>query len=217
VLQEILHGGPEDAQGGCLSYRLLFDVARYKLDYPHQVHIILGNHAVAFISNSEVMKSGKEMNRAMRGAIEREFHENAPDIMVAIREFLLSFALAVRCENRIWASHSLPTDRNADKFDREIFNRPLAEADLIRPGSAYLLTWGRNHSQQLLDKMADLFDVDFFVLGHQPQEEGWRQAGKNLLIIASDHNHGCVLPIDLAKSYTVQQLADSIVALTSIA
>ena len=99
----------------------------------------------------------------------------------------------------------------------ERFARPLAEADLIRPGSAYLLTWGRNHSQQLLDKMAELFNVDLFVLGHQPQEEGWRQAGKDLLIIASDHNHGCVLPIDLTKSYTVEQLTDSIVRLTSIA
>jgi len=65
--------------------------------------------------------------------------------------------------------------------------------------------------------MAELFDVDLFVLGHQPQEEGFSQAGKNLLIIASDHNHGCILPIDLAKFYTVQQLIDSIVPITSIA
>jgi hypothetical protein len=114
-------------------------------------------------------------------------------------------------------SHSLPADRNADKFDREIFNRPLAEADLIRRGSAYLLTWGRHHSQQLLDRMAELLDVDLFVLGHQPQEEGYCQAGRNLLIMASDHDHGCVLPIDLSQSYTIQHLIDSVVRLSSIA
>ena len=217
VLQEIIHGGPEDAQGGCLSYRLLFDVARYKLEHPHQVHIIMGNHDTAFINNSEVMKDGKEMNRAMRCGIEREFREKASDIIIAIREFLLSYALAVRSANRIWMSHSLPADRNADKFDREVFNRPLTEADLIRPGSAYLLTWGRKHSRQLLDKMAELLDVDLFVLGHQPQGEGYCQAGRNLLIIASDHDHGCVLPIDLSQSYTIQQLIDSVVRLSSIA
>ena len=217
VLQEIIHGGPEDAQGGCLSYRLLFDVARYKLEYPHQVHVIMGNHDTAFINNSEVMKDGKEVNRAMRCGIEREFHEKASDIIIAIREFLFSYALAVRCENRIWMSHSLPADRNADKFDREIFNRPLTEADLIRPGSAYLLTWGRYHSQQLLDRMAELLDVDLFVLGHQPQEEGYCQAGRNLLIMASDHDHGCVLPIDLSQSYTIQHLIDSVVRLSSVA
>lgn len=217
MLQEIMHGGPEDAQGGCLSYKLLFDVARYKLEYPHQVHVIMGNHATAFINNSDVMKGGKEMNRAIRSAIEREFHEKASDIIIAIREFLLSYALAVRSANRIWMSHSLPSDRNADKFDREVLNRPLTEADLVRPGSAYLLTWGRRHSQELLDKMAELLDVDLFVLGHQPQEEGYCQAGRNLLIMASDHDHGCVLPIDLSQSYTIQHLIDSVVRLSSIA
>jgi len=217
ILHEIIHGGPEDAQGGCLSYKLLFDVARYKLQFPNRVHTVMGNHDTTFISSGEVMKSGKEMNRAMHAAIEREFTEKADDIVSAIGEFLLSQPLAVRCENRIWMSHSLPADRLIDKFDPEILNRPLEIEDVVRPGAAYILTWGRRHSQALLDKLADLFDVDLFVLGHQPQEKGWSQAAKNLLIIASDHNHGCVLPIDLAKSYTLQQLADSIVALTSIA
>jgi hypothetical protein len=64
--------------------------------------------------------------------------------------------------------------------------------------------------------MAELFDVDIFILGHQPQQQGWSRAGKNLIIIASDHNHGCLLPIDLAKSYTVETLIDSIVPLASI-
>ena len=34
VLQEIIHGGPEDHAGGCLSYQLLLDAIRFKLDYP---------------------------------------------------------------------------------------------------------------------------------------------------------------------------------------
>ncbi|MBN2139158.1 MAG: metallophosphoesterase [Sedimentisphaerales bacterium] len=217
VLHEIIHGGPQDAHGGCLSYKLLFDVARFKLRFPNQVHIILGNHATAFINNSDVMKAGKEMNRAFRAALEREFEQNAGDIIQAIRNFLLSLALAVKCPNRIWISHSLPADKAADDFDPEIFNRPITETDLQRPGSAYLLTWGRRHSQQLLDKLASLLDVDLFVLGHQPQEKGFAQAGDNLLIIASDHNHGCILEIDLTESYTIRQLVDSVIPLTSIA
>jgi len=217
ILHEIIHGGPEDVRGGCLSYKLLFDVARYKLQFPNQVHTIMGNHDTAFISSSEVMKGGKEMNRAMNAAIECEFAEDCKEIMSAIWQFLFSQALAVRCENRIWFSHSLPADRLIDKFDAEFLGRPLETKDIIRPGAAYILTWGRRHSQELLDRLARLFDVDLFVLGHQPQEQGYCQAGENTLIIASDHNHGCILPIDLAKSYTVQDLVDSIVYLTSIA
>lgn len=217
VLHEIIHGGPEDTKGGCLSYKLLFDVARYKLEFPDRVHTVMGNHDTAFINNSDVMKNGKEMNRAMRSAIEREFAGAAEDIILAMRQFLFSQPLALRCENRIWISHSLPSDLMADKFDLDVLTGKLQINDIVRPGSAYILTWGRRHSQALLDSMAALFDVDLFILGHQPQEQGCCRAGGNLMIIASDHNHGCILPIDLAKSYTIQQLTDAIVPLTSIA
>lgn len=216
VLQEIIHGGPEDSQGGCLSYKLLLDAVRYKLDFPDRVHIIMGNHDTACINSSEVMKDGREMNRAMRLAMDREFEQAGADVGLAIRQFLFSQPLAIRCDNRIWVSHSLPGDRLIDKFDPKILDRQLKINDVVRPGSAYLLTWGRKHSQQLLDKMAKLFDVDIFILGHQPQEQGWSRVGDNLIIIASNHNHGCLLSIDLAKSYTIEQLIDSIVPLASI-
>jgi hypothetical protein len=216
VLQEIIHGGPEDAEGGCLSYRVLFDAVRYKLTFPDRVHIIMGNHDTTVINGTAVMKDGKEMNRALHLALKREFRQASTDIELAIWQFLFSQPLAVRCENRVWLSHSLPSDHFIEKFDPQIMDRQLKINDCEKPGSAYLLTWGRRHSQALLDKMAQLFDVDILILGHQPQQQGWRKAAKNLIIIASDHNHGCLLPIDLAKSYTVDELIDLTVPLTSI-
>ena len=216
ILQEIIHGGPADSDGGCLSYKLLFDAVKYKLDFPDRVHIVMGNHDTSFINNRKIIKDGREMNRAMRLAIRREFENGSDEILLGIKELLLSQPLAVRCDNRIWISHSLPADRYFDKFDSQVFDRPLQADDIIKPGSAYLLTWGRNMSQLLLDKLAKLFDVDIFILGHQPQNKGWGQVGKNLLIIACDHNHGCLLPVDLAKSYNITELVDSIVPLASI-
>ena len=217
VLQEIIHGGSEDQQGGCLSYKLLFDAVRYKLAIPDRVHIIMGNHDTALIGSGKVMKDGKEMNSAMRSALMREFPDAGADIELAIRQFLFSQPLAVKCKNRIWVSHSLPADNYLDKFDSRIFDRPLKVNDTVKPGSVYLLTWGRRHSQQLLDKMAELLDVDTFILGHQPQQQGWSRAGENLIILASEHNHGCLMSIDLAESYTIDRLIDSIVPLASIA
>ena len=216
IFQEIIHGGPEDSLGGCLSYKLLYDVFRFKLNFPDRVHVIMGNHDTAFINNSEVMKDGREMNRAMRQAMEREFGPDIADVELATKQLLFSQPLAVRCDNRIWMSHSLPADRFVDKFDSGIFDRELKINDVVRPGSAYLLTWGRKHSQAMLDKMAGALDTDMFVLGHQPQDQGWCQAGKNLIILASNHNHGRLLSINLAKSYTIEQLIESIVPLASI-
>ena len=216
LLQEIIHGGPQDPHGGCLSYKLLFDVVEYKLKFPDRVHIIMGNHDTIFINDGSVIKDGVELNRSMTEAIDRQFGAVAEEIKYTMKQFLLSLPLAVRCENRIWLSHSLPNDRYVDKFDSEILDGQLKAEDLLKPGSAYLLTWGRNHTQPLLDRMAQLLDVDIFVLGHQPQEQGWTQAGDNLIIIASNHNHGCLLPVDLGKSYTIDEMIDSIVPLASI-
>lgn len=217
LLQEIIHGGPQDLNGGCLSYKLLFDAIQLKIKFPNQVHLIMGNHDTAFITGSKVMKNGKEMNRAIYLALENEFKQKSTDIISAMKNFFFSQPLAIRCENRILLSHSLPSDRFVKKFDQQVLHQQLKTSDFEKPGSVYLLTWGRRHSHPLLDNMAMLFDVDIFILGHQPQQQGWSQAGDNLIILASDHNHGCLLPIDLTKSHRIDGLIDLIVPLASIA
>jgi hypothetical protein len=216
ILQEIIHGGPEDDTGGCLSYQLLFEAVRYKLSYPDRVHFVMGNHDTACISSSDVMKNGKEMNRAMNSALDREFDRASSNVKLAIKQFLFSQPLAIRCANRIWISHSLPADRFVDTFDAEVFGRELQLADCEKPGPAYLLTWGRRHSQEALDRLAERLDTDVFVLGHQAQTHGWCQAGDNLIILACDHNHGCLVEVDLTRPWTASELANHIVPLASI-
>jgi Icc-related predicted phosphoesterase len=216
VLQEIIHGGREDEQGGCVSYELLLDAVKLKCEFPHRVHFIMGNHDTAFISDSKVMKAGKEMNLSMRQAMARQFGGDFGIVEYALKQFLFSQPLAIKCANRIWISHSLPGNREADSFSDEIFHRSLQLTDLLRPNLAYNFTWGRKHNDDMLKKMAAMFDVDLFVLGHQAQADGYGKAGANLVILASDHNHGCLLPMDLARSYMINELVEAIVPLASI-
>ncbi|MDO8303461.1 MAG: metallophosphoesterase [Sedimentisphaerales bacterium] len=216
VLQEIIHGGGEDQEGGCISYELLLGAVQLKCEFPHRVHFIMGNHDTAFVSDSKVMKGGKEMNLSMRQAMLRRFGGDFGVVEQAMKQFLFSQPLAVKCANRIWVSHSLPGNREADGFSDEIFHRSLQITDLLRPNLVYNFTWGRKHGDAMLQKMAQLLDVDLFVLGHQAQPEGYGKAGANLVILASDHNHGCLLPIDLTRSYTTDQLVEAIVPLASI-
>lgn len=216
IFQEIIHGGPEDDYGGCLSYRLLLDTIRYKLLYPDQVHILLGNHDTAVITDGSVLKNGKEMNMAMKEAMKRQYQNGFDLVKEALVQYMLSQPLAVKCRNKIWISHSLPADRYVHNFDTEIFNRPYTIADTRRPNPVYLLTWGRRHSQDALDRMAKLLEVDVFVLGHQPQDAGWSIVGDNALILASEHSHGCLLKFELDRYYNVQLLGEGIVPLASI-
>jgi hypothetical protein len=217
ILQELIHGGPEDEKGGCLSFELLADAAKLKIDYPDRVHFILANHDTAFISNSDVMKCGKEMNAAMRDAMHRRFGARTDEVESAIERFLFSQPLAALCPNRIWISHSLPSDRMAEKFDFSIFHRKLKISDIVRSNSAYLLTWGRAQSDKTLDFFAQQLDVDLFVLGHQVQETGWMSNDKNLIIIDSQHNHGHLLHIRLDCKYTIEKLKSALVPLAGIA
>lgn len=216
LLQEIIHGGPEDEKGGCLSFDLLADVAILKIKFPDRVHIILANHDTAFITNSEVMKNGREMNASMRQAMKRRFGNKTKDVESAIERFLFSQPLAVKCPNRIWLSHSLPSDRMIEKFDFSIFNRNLKINDIVRPNSAYLLTWGRRQSSESLKMLAEKFGVDFFVLGHQVQESGWMSNDENMIIIDSQHDHGHLLHIDLSRQYDIKTLTGCLVPIASI-
>jgi len=216
VLQEIIHGGEEDNYGGCKSYHLLFEAVKYKIEFPHRVHLLLANHDTAFISDSEVMKNGKEMNIAMKSAMIRHFKEHVNTVELGLKQFLFSQPLGVRCANRIWISHSLPGNREVDSFDTEVLHRALQVSDLTRPNSVYNMTWGRRHSGETLAKLAKVLDVDIFVLGHQAQISGYMRQDKNLLVLASDHNHGMVLKFELARQYDLDGLEANIVPLASI-
>ncbi len=48
------------------------------------------------------------------------------------------------------------------------------------------------------------------ITGHQPQDTGFGINGDQHLIIASDHNQGVFLPLDLSKTYDMPALLNQI-------
>jgi Calcineurin-like phosphoesterase len=217
VFQEILHGGQVDKQGGCKSFEVFFDVLRFKLRFPEQVHLIMGNHDTAIITNSKVLKNGKEMNEAMKDAIRRSYDKDHLQVLDALKEYLLSQPLAIKTANGVWISHSLPGDKFIKDFDTAVFDKRLEIKDVERPNSVYLLTWGRRHSEEALEMLRQTLGVGSFILGHQTQEKGFLRAGKNLIILISEHNHGSFIKFDLAENYSTDELMNCIVPLASIA
>ena len=59
--------------------------------------------------------------------------------------------------------------------------------------------------------------MGLFVVGHQPQDTGWYVMHERLLILASDHNHGVLLPIDLSKPADMEQLVTRMRPFVSVA
>ncbi len=92
--------------------------------------------------------------------------------------------LAVRTSNRVFLCHSIPDGMELDAFDPEIFSRNSWDAnETKRHGSVYSLTWGRDTTPETVDRFAAMVDADWFITGHQPCDEGFRQANHRQIII----------------------------------
>ncbi|MBI1336622.1 MAG: hypothetical protein GC164_06640 [Phycisphaera sp.] len=215
VLQEIVHG-PTHTNNMDFSYRSLARVAQLKARYPLQVHVLMGNHELAQVQKGNISKHGLNVVEAFDQGLEFAFGEKTAIVRDAMNRFILAMLLAVKCDNGIIVTHSLPPPRAIDTFDPTILDRTPTPDDLKLNGSAYHMVWGRNHNDAVADKLAQAWGVDMFVMGHQPAEFGYEITNRRMLVLASDHEHGMGLPIDLRKSYDMDGLIESLVTLATV-
>jgi hypothetical protein len=207
VLHELIHGDRFDEKGADGSWETLYKAASLKCDYPGQVHFLLANHDLAQIYGEGIMKAGLSVCEAFNAGVRRDFGQSAGTVNVAITEFLLSLPLAIRCSNGLLFCHSLPTDEQIATYDYTVFNRALAGPDYKRrTGPVYQLIWGRHMTPAMVEQFAANMGASLIVTGHQPQDTGYAVNGPQHLIIASDHNQGVFLPIELSEQYDMDGL-----------
>jgi hypothetical protein len=205
VLQELIHGDHFDDKGAEESWKILVQAAGLKCDHPNQVHFLLANHDLAQIHGEGIMKAGLSVCEAFNAGVKRDFGDRRGLINAAISEFLLSFPLAVRCPNGLFFCHSVPGDAELPTFDYTVFDRPLTGPDYKRRvGPVYQLIWGRKTTPAGVEAFADKLGAKILVTGHQPQEMGYTVNGPRHLIIASEHNQGVMLGLNLAEEYTME-------------
>jgi hypothetical protein len=207
ILQELIHGDHFDPSGAEESWQTLHRAAELKADYSNQVHFLLANHDLAQIQGKGIMKGSISVCEAFNKGVKNAFKSSGGMVQVAITEFLLSFPLGIRLPNGIFCCHSLPPDDQVPAFDFTVFHRPLIGPDYARrTGPVYQLIWGRHTTPEGVRQFAEHMGAAIFVNGHQPQEMGYGVNGDQQLIIASDHNQGVVLQINLDETYDVRGL-----------
>jgi len=211
ILHELIHGDHWDANGAEGSWRILYEAAELKCEHPEQVHFLLANHDLAQIHGEGIMKAGLSVCEAFNAGVKRDFGNEKSGVQVAITEFLLSLPLAVRAPNGLFFCHSMPTDEQIKTFDYTVFNRPLTGADYKRrTGPVYQLIWGRNITPAGASEFADAMGASIIVTGHQPQDMGYAINGDRHIILASDHNQGVFLPLNLSETYDMPKIAASL-------
>ncbi len=218
ILHELIHEDLGLTTGVDRSHEILLEAARWKCDFPEQVHFLMGNHELAQITGREISKAGRILTTDFAYGVERTYGEDgARQVLDAIIDFLRSLPLAGRTANRVFLSHSLPGPRDIAGFDASVLGRPLTREDLTEGGTAYVLVWGRRQNTAVLSQLSEMLGVDLFICGHQPQETGYQVVDGRLLIIASDHNHGVFVPVDLSKPLDMSALLRAMRPLAAIA
>lgn len=203
VLHELIHGDYFDENHAEGSWLTLFKAAELKCDFPERVHFLLANHDLAQIHGEGIMKAGLSVCEAFTAGVKRDFGRSWSSVNVTLTDFLLSLPLAIRTKTGLFFCHSLPTDKEIGSFDFSVFDRDeLTAADYRRrTGPVYQLIWGRHMTPATVDTFAEQVGARLIVTGHQPQDSGYLVNGDKHLIIASDHNQGVFLPLDLSEHH----------------
>ncbi|MCO6438857.1 MAG: hypothetical protein J5J06_17320 [Phycisphaerae bacterium] len=217
ILHEIIHEDVETLDGPDTSHEVLLEAARWKCEFPDQVHFLQSNHELAQIHRHEITKNGRIVTVGFERSVAQAYDDPNGEVLEAINEFIRSHPLAGRTANRVFCSHSLPGPRELPAFDPTVLDRIPTEADLAERGAGHMLVWGRYHTAPALETLRSLLDADFFLCGHQPQETGYDILHGCMVILASDHNHGVFLPLDLGKPVTIESLTNAIRPLAGVA
>jgi hypothetical protein len=218
VLQELIHGDHFDTNGAEESWKMLVKAAELKADFPNQVHFLLANHDLAQVHGEGIMKGGQSVCEAFTAGVKRDFGDRSALVNASIADFLLSFPLGVRTHNGLFFCHSLPADSEIADFDYTVFDRPLTGADYRRRvGPVYQLIWGRKASAAGAELFAEKVKANLLITGHQPQEVGYLVNGDHHLIIASEHNQGVMLKLNLTTPYDMDGLLQAMRKFVSMA
>lgn len=201
LLHEIVHSD-RLVDGMDFSHRALARVAALKAAFPERVHVVLANHELAQMVGAGIIKDGVKVVEAFNEGVEYAFGDDAGAVQDAIREFVRSMPLALRCRTAkgdILCAHSLPAPWSMQRFDPTVLDRELTDADYEpRQGAAHLMVWGRGYDAELIEDLVERWGVTMFILGHEHVEAGAAFVPPCAVVLNSDHARGVYLPIDLS-------------------
>jgi hypothetical protein len=218
VLHEIIHSD-RLINGMDFSYRALARVAALKAAHPEHIHTLLANHELSQIAGAGIVKDGVRVVEAFNEALDYAFGDDTAMVQEAIKEFILSMPLALRCagprgRGDILCAHSIPSPWMMNRFDPTVLSRELTEADYEpRQGAAYIMVWGRGYDAEQIEDLVERWGVGLFILGHEKADSGVHFIPPCALVLNSDHERGVYLPIDLERPPRAEAALNMVVPL----
>ncbi|MCE5326125.1 MAG: hypothetical protein LLG01_06885 [Planctomycetaceae bacterium] len=208
VLQEIIHGPPDEKSGADRSVELLMRVARLQAELPGRIICLMGNHDLTQAGGAEILKDGRGVCREFTAGVATAFGDDAPHVSEALNDLLLSFPLAVQTPGGAMVSHSLPTP--GAQAPSDVLERSLTADDFARGGAVYQWLWGRRQNRAQIEQLAQRLKVNFFVLGHRHMEGGFELFDPQAVALTSDTQHGCIIEFSSDEMLTAEAAQECI-------
>lgn len=219
VLHELIHG-EHLINGMDFSHRMLCRVAELVVQFPGQVHPLLANHELSQLMGRGVSKGAGNSVVLFEQAVEYAFGDDAETVSEAIHAFIRAMPLALTGGPQgaaVLCAHSLPAPLMMKRFDPGVFERQLSDHDYRGPfGSAYLMTWGRQHTQEQIEQLAKTWGIKLFCIGHEHVPGGIDLRHGRVIILNSDHEFATALPLDLAAVPDAEQAMSRAIPLRAV-
>ena len=191
VVQELVHE-TEGKSERCRSYRLVEMVARLKVSFPEQVHVLLGNHEFAEVVDLPIGKRGRELNSAFAAGLEAAYGERWREVKEAYCRFWRSCTLAVRTPNRIFIVHSTPRLEKMADLDLAYLRRVSAKEVFRRRGAVFPMLWGRDYRPEAARAFAEsLLELSVGGGADGPVRRDLELCSKPCSENQSHHRRGC--------------------------
>ncbi len=183
------------------SFLLVAEIAELKSLFPHQVHLILGNHELSEFTGKELLKGGICYNILFREGMKQEYGPHFEEIRELMYAFMQTMPLACKTPNQIFVSHSTPELKYIPHYSLEFFRQgtgnPKKDKVLIEK-----LVWGRDLSQQAADAFAAQVQSQVLIVGHTACKRGYQIPNEKHIILDSKGIFATWLHFRLDRPYT---------------
>src|SRR5947199_200390 len=140
------------------------------------------------------LRRAAQLFRATPGRVGAVVHlDQADDVMVVgdLHGHLETMAQAMRVAaleknpgRHLVLQELVPDDRDLENLDLGILKTGVwSPESVVRGGTVYALTWGRDTAPETVDRFARLVDADLFITGHHPCDDGFRVANHRHVIL----------------------------------
>lgn len=203
ILQEVCHGGPTyPANGGCMSHRMLEEVAGLKVRYPDRVHFLLGNHELSEMTEYPIQKSKQMLNLLFRLGMQQMYGPAADKVREAMVPFIQSCPLGAWLPGGVLITHSIPEQVDRHGFDRTIFTRRLDSIEYYERTAIFDLVWGRDYREENAAAFARLMEAKLCINGHEPCAEGFCAPNSLQVILDCSGEKACYVMLTPDRRWT---------------